>query len=144
METAEVGRVLTEARIENLTDLWDIKRGLRPADQARAVSVPDALVDSGAMFLSLPTNLIRDLGLTKVRDRQVCSSLGVGAAGVYDAVQLTIMGRTCTMDVMECPEGTPVLIGQLPLEALDFVVDLRNRILIANPAHGGELIVEMY
>jgi predicted aspartyl protease len=144
METAAVGRVVTEARIESLKDLWDVERGLLTPDKARAMVVPDALVDTGAMYLSLPTNLIHELGLTKVRNRQVRSSLGVGAAGVYEPVQLTIMDRTCTMDVMECPEGTPVQIGQLPLEALDFVVDLRNRQLIGNPAHGGEFIIEMY
>ena len=144
METAEVGRVVTEARIESLKDLWDVERGLLAAGKARAVSVPDALVDTGALNLSLPTNLIQQLGLKKVRERQVRSSLGVGVAGIYEAVQLTIMDRTCTVDVMESPDGTPVLIGQLPLESLDFVVDPRNRTLIGNPAHGGEFIAEMY
>jgi hypothetical protein len=59
-------------------------------------------------------------------------------------VRLTIQGRTCTMDVMEVPDGVPVLIGQLPLEHLDFVVDLRSRTLIGNPAHGGEHMYELY
>jgi hypothetical protein len=35
-------------------------------------------------------------------------------------------------------------IGQLPLEHLDFVVDLCNRSLIGNPAHSGEHLYEMY
>ena len=48
------------------------------------------------------------------------------------------------MDVMEAPDTVPVLIGQLPLEHLDFVVDLRSRTLIGNPAHGGEHIYEQY
>ncbi|QDV38495.1 hypothetical protein [Tautonia plasticadhaerens] len=48
------------------------------------------------------------------------------------------------MDVLEVPDGTPALIGQLPLEHLDFVVDLRSRTLIGNPAHGGEHIYELY
>ena len=32
----------------------------------------------------------------------------------------------------------PVLIGQIPLEQFDLVLDLRNRRLSGNPAHGGE------
>ncbi len=48
------------------------------------------------------------------------------------------------MDVMEVPDEVPVLIGQLPLERLDFVVDLRSRSLISNPAHGGEHVYELY
>jgi len=46
--------------------------------------------------------------------------------------------------VMEVPDDVPVLIGQLPLEHLDLVVDLRSRSLIGNPAHGGEHVYELY
>jgi len=63
---------------------------------------------------------------------------------VYDGVRLTIQGRNCTMDVMEVPDDVPVLIGQLSLEQLDFVVDVRSRTLIGNPAHGGEHVFELY
>ncbi len=48
------------------------------------------------------------------------------------------------MDVMEVPDSVPVLIGQLPLEHLDLVVDLRTRSLIGNPAHGCEHVYELY
>ncbi len=48
------------------------------------------------------------------------------------------------MDVMEVPDDVRVLVGQLPLEHLDFVVDLRSRTLIGNPAHGGAHIHELY
>jgi predicted aspartyl protease len=144
METATMGRVLTEATIENLKDLWDAERGRLPADKARRVNVSDALVDTGAPLLSMPTKLIQQLGLVKTGSKRVTSSIGVAEAAVYDAVRLTIQGRTCTMDVMEVPDGVPVLIGQLPLEHLDFVVDLRSRTLIGNPADGGEHMYELY
>jgi hypothetical protein len=45
---------------------------------------------------------------------------------------------------MEVPDDVPVLIGQIPLEHLDFVVYPRKRRLIGNPAHGGEQMFEMY
>jgi predicted aspartyl protease len=144
MESKTMGRVLTEATIESLQDLWDAERGLSSADQVRRVTVPDALVDTGATLLSLPTHLIRQLGLKERYKKQVRSSIGVSEAAVYDPVRLTIQGRTCTMDVMEVPDDIPVLIGQLPLEHLDFVVDLRSRSLIGNPAHGGEHVYELY
>ena len=139
-----MGRVLTDVTIENTEDLWSVKRGLLPADQVRRIDVSDALVDTGATLLSLPTRLIRQLGLGRVSSKRVTSSIGVSEAGVYDAVRLTIMGRSCTMDVMEVPDTVPVLIGQIPLEHLDFVVDLRHRKLIGNPAHGGEHVYELY
>ena len=139
-----MGRVLTEAAFENLEDLWAAKRGLIPPDQVRRITVADALVDTGATLLSLPTRLIQQLGLNKTPSKRVTSSIGLAEAAIYDAVRLTIQGRTCTMDVMEVPDNVPVLIGQLPLEHLDLVVDLRSRSLMGNHAHGGEHVYELY
>ena len=139
-----MGRVTIEALIESAEDLWAAKRGLLPLDQVRRVVVTDALVDTGATLLSLPTRMIQQLGLSRTATKRVTSSIGLGEASMYEAVRLTIQGRTCTMDVMEVPDSVPVLIGQLPLEHLDFVVDSRNRVLIGNPAHGGEHVYELY
>lgn len=144
METAEMGRVTTEATIENLEDLWAVKQGLRKPEEARRLVIADALVDTGATLLTMPTRLIRQLGLAQTGSKRVTYSGGTGQAGMYEAVRLTIQGRTCTMDVLEAPDEVPVLIGQLPVEHLDFVVDLRSRSLIGNPRHGGEHIYEMF
>lgn len=144
MESTVMGRVLTEATIENLQDLWAAQRGLMPVEQVRRLEVSDALVDTGATLLTLPKRLVQQLGLTRTATKRVTSSAGVTEAGMYEAVRLTIQGRSCTMDVIEAPDEVPILIGQLPLEHLDLVVDLRNRRLTGNPAHGGEHIYEMY
>jgi clan AA aspartic protease len=144
METDAMGRVMTEATIESMDDLWKAKNGLIQPDQVRRIEVKDALVDTGATLLSLPTRLIQQLGLSRVGTKRVTASSGQTEAGMYEAVRLTIQGRSCTMDVLEVPDTVPVLIGQIPLEHLDFVVDLRDRKLIGNPAHGGEHVYEMY
>lgn len=144
METETMGRVLTEATIENTEDLWAAKRGIISDSQVRRLALTDALVDTGATLLSLPTRMIRQLGLEKSGSKRVTSSTGGGEADLYSAVRLTIQGRSCTMDVMEVPDDVPALIGQIPLEHLDFVVDLRSRTLIGNPAHGGEHVYELY
>jgi len=143
MESTVMGRVLTEAAIENMKDLWDVERGRMPAEQARRLDVPDALVDTGTTLLTLPTRFIQQLGLHRTGTKRITNFKGKTEADMYEAVRLTIQGRSCTMDVLEAPDDVPVLIGQLPLEHLDFVVDLRNRCLIGNPAHGGEHIYEM-
>ena len=107
METVTMGRVTTEASIENIQDLWAVERGLLPPDQVRRITVHDALVDTGATLLSLPTRYIRELGLSVTSSKRVTSSIGVGEADMYQAVRLTIMGRSCTMDVMEVPARSP-------------------------------------
>jgi clan AA aspartic protease len=144
METREMGRVLVEARIDNIKDLWEVERGLRTADQARFITVPDALVDTGATGLNLPSSLIRQLGLEKVKERQMRTTNKPRTASVYEAVRLTIQGRDCVVEVTEVDDDVPTLIGQIPLEWLDFVVDPCNQRLIGNPAHGGEWTWEAY
>jgi predicted aspartyl protease len=139
-----MGRVTVTATIESLKDLYDAERGLLPLDQVRRVTVNNALVDTGASLLSLPTALIRQLGLAPISTKHVRSSTGVAEVVLYQTVNLTVQGRDCRTDVLEVPDGTPVLIGQLPLENLDFVVDLRSRRLIGNPDHGGEQMFELY
>ena len=54
METTTMGRVITEATIENLEDLWAAKRGYLKTEDVRQIKVADALVDTGATLLSLP------------------------------------------------------------------------------------------
>ena len=144
METAEMGRVLVEAKVENLEDLWEVRKVTRAPDKVRSIVIPEALFDSGATGLSLPTSTILKLGLRKQYTKNFRSATGVGTASVYDTVQLTVQGRDCRVDVMEVPDGTPTLIGQIPLEWLDFVIDMKNHKLIGDPRHGGEQIYEMY
>ncbi len=120
MENESMGRVITEATIENLKDLWAVEEGRQPPDQIRRITVPDALVDTGATLLPLPTRLIRHLGLREQFKKRVASSAGVTEATVYEAVRLTIQGRSCTMDVLEVPDAVPVLIGPTTIRAPRF------------------------
>jgi hypothetical protein len=57
---------------------------------------------------------------------------------------LTVQGRDCVVEVMELPDECPVLIGQFPLEGLDFVVDPVGQKLLGNPDHGGEQMVDVF
>lgn len=144
MEHALMGKVLVAAKIENLSDLFHMESGTIRAEQVRHLEVANALVDTGATMLSMPKRLIEQLGLRQFRTRKTLTSAGPGEARVYGAVRLTVQGRDCNVDVSEVPDECPVLIGQVPLELLDFVVDPAGQRLIGNPAHGGEHMIEMY
>jgi predicted aspartyl protease len=144
MEIATMGKVVVPAKVENLYDLFSVGKGLLKADEVRSVEVPDALVDTGASTLSLPKRLIADLGLQPLRARPARTSAGPITLQTYGIVRLTVQGREWHGDVAELPDDCPVLIGLLPLEGLDFVVDPVGQRLIGNPAHGGEHIIELY
>jgi predicted aspartyl protease len=139
-----MGKVLAAAKVENLSDLFGAEQGSPPPEQVRRVEVDDALVDAGASMLGVPKRLIAQLGLKPYRTRKAQTAGGPVSLPVYSAVRLTVQGRDCTCDVLELPDECPVLIGRIPLEQLDFVVDPVGQRLIGNPAHGGEHVAEMY
>jgi len=144
METVKIGKVAVVARIENLRDTYEADKGLLPADRIRFVEVADALVDTGATMLSLPRRLVEQLGLRRRRTRTARTPAGPASFDIYEAVRLTVQGRDCVVEVAELPDECPVLIGQIPLEALDFVVDPAGQKLTGNPDQGGQHMIDMF
>jgi predicted aspartyl protease len=143
-----MGRVVTPAVIESIEDLYRVQRGELAAEQVRRIELPEALVDTGATGLSLPRQLVQQLGLLPLRTRRAVTTTGVRDVPTRDvptfgAVRLTVQGRDCVCDVSEVDDACPVLIGQVPLELMDFVVDPALRQLVGNPAHGGEHMMEL-
>ena len=63
---------------------------------------------------------------------------GTITVSVYDPVRMVINDRHCIIDPFEAAEGTPVLVGQIPLEIMDYIVDPKRQRLVGNPEHGGE------
>jgi predicted aspartyl protease len=144
METATVGKVIVTATIENVGDLYSVHQGSMSADQVRRVEVTDAMVDTGATMLSMPKRLIAQLGLIPFQTRTVRTAGGSVTVKLYGGARIIVQERQCSCDVIELPDDCPVLIGQVPLEMLDFVVDPQHQRLIGNPEHGGEQMVELY
>jgi predicted aspartyl protease len=144
METSTMGRVVVPARIENMGDLLKVEEGTLSPDAVRKLDVPDALVDTGATYLCIPAKLIQKLGLSPARKRRVRTAAGLTDVAVYHPVRLTVQGRDCMLEVAAIADDCPVLIGQVPLEMLDFVVDPKGQRLIGNPEHGGEQMIELF
>ena len=144
MEIVTMGKVTVPARIENLEEVYQADKGALRADQVRSVEVNDALVDTGATLLSVPRRFIRQLGLKRTRTRTARTAAGTVEFAVYQAVRLTVQERDCIIEVAEIPDECPVLIGQVPLELLDFVVDTAGQKLIGNPDHGGKQMIDMF
>lgn len=144
MEAETMGKVLVTAKIENLEDQYKAHQGIIQPDQIRTLVVDNALIDTGATGLMIPTRLLIPLGLRPTRVKHGHTVSGPIAMQKYEAVRLTIQGRDCVVEVHEIPDHSPVLIGQIPLESMDWVVDLKNQRLIGNPEHGGEEMVDVF
>jgi predicted aspartyl protease len=139
-----MGKVVVTATMENVYDLYDAERAIIPPEKVRRVEITDALVDTGATYLSLPRRLIGQLGLRRFATRQVRTTAGPVSLEMYGLVRLTIQGRFCHVEVAEVEDQCPVLVGQLPLEALDYVVDPKGQRLIGNPDHCGQYMADLF
>ncbi len=134
-------RHTTEIKLANLRDLFLVQTGAMNPEDVRRLTVEDALVDTGATRLCLPTSLIEHLGLRAVDTRTARTAAGIVERTIYSEVEYTLLERSSTIRVTDLPEGSPVLIGHMVLEELDLCVDMK-RGLIYNPAHGDDWIEE--
>ncbi len=138
-----VGRIVVDMHVDNADDLSLLALGKLPGGQVRNLDV-QALVDTGSHYVSLTTSDITVLGLRPVRRRQARTAAGLIIQQICSAVRITVQGRDCLSEVAELPDGSPALLGQLPLESLDFWIDMTNGRLAGNPEHGGEWILDAF
>ncbi len=92
----------------------------------------NALVDSGAIDLCIPQHVANQLRL-KI-DRQMEITLADGRTQLVDyvgPVRVEVFGRTAFTGAMVL--GNTVLLGAIPMQAMDVLVDLRRERLIPNP-----------
>ncbi len=139
-----MGSVLVTAKMENLGDVLIANRKRTKKAKIRSLEISDALVDSGATTLSLPKRLIDQLGLELLGKQPMRTAGGVCEIEIYSPVRLTVQDRFCNTDVHGLPDDCPVLIGQVPLELMDFVIDPKGLRLIGNPAHGGKWMLDLF
>jgi predicted aspartyl protease len=138
----DMGKVTARIRVENWLDSELVREGVRK-EKPRCVET-EALVDTGAVKFYLKRSVVQQLALHpvgEVKSRTMSNRSEVRT--VFSPVTLEIQGRIGRFDVVEIPDSLPNIVGQIPLEDLDWVVDCRNQKLIPNPEHkNGELADE--
>ena len=94
----------------------------------------NALVDSGAAELALPSEIIDKLKLKETGSVRVYTADGgVHNYRVFGMVDLEVQGRTCQVRAIELPRGTEPLLGAVPLEEMDWHIAPLGKKLIPNP-----------
>ena len=63
---------------------------------------------------------------------------------VYEPVRLELMERHGMFEVVDIDERVPNLLGQIPLEYLDLIVDPKSQTLRPNREHGDKQMSEEY
>ena len=133
-----MGKVTTDILLKNHID---VMTGVVPP---RQIEIKNAIVDSGATMLSLSSDTIAKLGLTKTRRSKVNTASGIDELDIYGTVNLSIMGREGAFEVMELKHPTiKALVGQQPLEIFDFLIHPGINRIIPNPEHDGQLVLDL-
>lgn len=124
-----MGEIVVRCEVENTVDRANANGGLVPESRVRRASV-EGVVDTGAVMLMLPQNLVERLGL------ETCQTVIVSYAderkeerSVAGPVTVRIGDRITQTQCVIGPPLSEVLIGQLVLEAVDMVADCTNRTL---------------
>ena len=137
-----MGKVIVQLRLTNHADLV-LRAHKARVGAPRQVEI-EALVDTGATRLCLKPSVIKALGLRKTGEVNSRTTNGDRRRNVYAPVRLDLMKRNGNFDVVDIDEHVPNLLGQIPLEYLDLVVDPKAQTLRPNPAHGDKLMTEEY
>jgi len=138
-----MGRTTAKLKVQNAYDLQKAAEGLIPASEVRAIEV-EAVVDTGATYVCLPRTDIEKLGLPFLQNVEIRTANGRTIRRPFKGAEVELHGRKFPMAIMENDEDTPPLLGFLLLEALDLVVDPKAQQVIANPAHDGKWVADMY
>ena len=134
-----MGKVVVKIRVANWADIE--LQALGQATRQPRVLEAEALVDTGATGLYLKSSLISQLGLRQIGERTALTmSNRRETRRLFAPVDLEIQGRNTQYQVTELPDDLPNIVGQIPLESMDWVIDMVGRKLIGNPEHGGELL----
>lgn len=105
------------------------------ADDKRGEDVIcDALVDSGAAELALPTEIISRLKLEELdKVRVYTADGGEHEYRLFGIVEIEVAGRTSHVRAIELPHGAEPLLGAVPLEEMDWHISPSRKRLLPNP-----------
>lgn len=129
-----MGKVLIPIIVENSTDLDNAEKGLIKPSEVRKLEL-EALVDTGAELLCLDSSIIQQLGLRQNGKIKVKR---------FGPAYLTILGRTCSKDILEINNPRyKAIVGYLALEELHLIVDPKAQKVILNPQDADEMLIDM-
>ena len=128
-----MGEIVASMELENTGDRDNASEGLRDESTVRRATV-EGVVDTGAVMLVLPKDVVDRLGLRARREVVVTYANEYRETRPVAGPVTVFIGNRFM--IAECIVGPPLsepLIGQIVLEALDLVADCGSRTLGPRP-----------
>jgi clan AA aspartic protease len=133
--TRGMGQVFAEIELLNSFDVEQARRNNIGEDEIRRFPVR-ALVDTGSQYLCINENIQEVLQLPVLgRKRVLLADDQVVSCNLVGPVELRFENRDTTCRALVLPGGAEPLLGLLPLEDLDVIIDPRRMELVVNPDH---------
>jgi clan AA aspartic protease len=133
IEGEKMGFVYADIELISGDDLALHRRGFLEENQIKRLRVK-ALVDSGAYMLVISEHIREQLDLPIIEERMATladeSERKVKVAG---PVEIRLGNRRTTTDTLVFPEDVEVLLGSIPMEDMDVIIDPKHRRLVVNP-----------
>ena len=134
----DMGSVFAEITLKNAVDVGALKRGTIKKEEIRQITVK-ALVDTGAPTLIINETIRQKLGLELCGAQPVRMANGVKeTAKIAEPVEIHWENRKMTCQPMVLPGARRILLGVIPLEDMDLMVDPTTQVLIG--VHGKKAI----
>lgn len=128
-----MGEVKIKIKIINAGDEMLFRRGILSEDKIRSQEVI-AVVDTGAATSVLTPEVANNLGLQIIRqERAVYANEYSENIDIAESIIFQLGERRCVEEPFVM--GSEVLIGQIPLERMDLVVDCNRQQVVPNPKH---------
>jgi clan AA aspartic protease len=130
-----MGVTFADIQLTNLEDIGAFKRNFIREDEVRSVNIR-SLVDSGALMLVIPQSVCRELGLTIEEFRTAYLANGTREqVPMTSAVEVRWKwGETTRKTVVNAiVTGDEPLLGAIPMEGLDVVIDPAKQELVPHP-----------
>ncbi len=128
-----MGFVYAEIELISGDDLALHRRGFLPKDQIKRLKV-NALVDSGSYMLVISEHIREQLDLPIIEERIAKladeSERRVKVAG---PIEIRLGNRRTIADTLVFPEDVEVLLGSIPMEDMDVIIDPKHQRLVVNP-----------
>jgi len=134
-----MGLVYEEITLKNNYDVMKCDHGLIKESEIRQITV-QALVDTGASTLVINEEIREKLGLEiKGKRYATLANSKKEVCKITGAVEIFWKDRSTILSPLVVPGNGDVLLGAIPLEAMDLIVDPSKQALIG--AHGKEIRV---
>jgi clan AA aspartic protease len=128
----KMGKVMEEITLTNVKDEARVEDGV--LTNARQATV-QAVVDTGASMLIISEELRQKLGLAVEGKRRTRFANGTAAeCSLTEPVRIHWKDRFCNCSAVVIPGAEQILLGAIPLEDMDLLVDPLNQRLVG--AHG--------